>query len=205
MSLLACVILFTGGRGGLPPEGWVDPSPKIHGILRDTVNKRTVRILLQCFLVRRNFFLVVCRTQCKNHLIIFAGADALHSESSCRSSELREELAIKTDENANAKNLNEVNRNQGDIKKSEVDTNKNKTTNETISENDAPTVGNSQSLESFHEGSHIAPHRDPFTSSKRDAKKVTRSDQYSLYQNLFSIDANDRKFFHRRNLLDITE
>ena len=71
----------------------------------------------------------------------------------------------KTDENVNAKNLKEVHRNQSDITKSEVDTNKNKTTNETISENDAP---NSQSLESFNEGSHIVLHRDPFTSSKRD-------------------------------------
>ena len=29
---------------------WVDP-PKIHGILRDTVNKREVPILLDCILV----------------------------------------------------------------------------------------------------------------------------------------------------------
>ena len=159
------------GWGGLPPEGWVDPSPKIHGILRDTVNKRTVRILLQCFLVHRNFFLVVCRTRCKNHLIICPGADALRPESSCRSFELREELANKTDENANAKNLKEVHRNQSDITKSEVDRGKSKTANETISKNNAPKVESSQSLEFFHEGSHVL-HQDPFTSSKRDTKKV---------------------------------
>ena len=114
-----------------------------------------------------------------------------------------EELANKTDENANAKNLKEVRGNQSDITKSEVDTCKNKTANETISENDAPKVENSQSLESFHEGLHLL-HRDPFTSSKRDAKKVTRSKRYSLQPGMFSIDENDRKFFRRRNLLFVT-
>ena len=116
------------------------------------------------------FLHAVSRTQCKNHLNIFSGA--LHPDSSCRSSELREELANKTDENANTKNFKEAHRNQSDITK--VDTGKNKTANETISENDAPEVENSQSLESFHEGLHVL-HQDPFTSSKRDTKKVTRS------------------------------
>ena len=55
--------------GGLPPGSWAEPppglstggvcirgggqtpSPKIHGILRDTVNKRVVGILLECFVV----------------------------------------------------------------------------------------------------------------------------------------------------------
>ena len=42
-------------KGGLPPGG-LDPGelgrpPEIHEILRDTVNKRAVRILLECFLV----------------------------------------------------------------------------------------------------------------------------------------------------------
>ena len=51
-------------QGGLHPGGWADPpsgvflqggwadTPKIHGILRDTVNKRAVRILLECILVK---------------------------------------------------------------------------------------------------------------------------------------------------------
>ena len=34
-------------RGG----GGADPPAEIHGILQDTVNKRVVRILLECFLV----------------------------------------------------------------------------------------------------------------------------------------------------------
>ena len=48
--------------GGLPPGGSAsrgvgrppsssNPAPEIHGILRDTVNKQEVRILLECFLV----------------------------------------------------------------------------------------------------------------------------------------------------------
>ena len=78
MFLHMCVILFTGGW--LPSmhhmshvqgvcivgvwiqgdqthksayrRGWADPPlPKIHGILWDTVNKRAVRILLECILV----------------------------------------------------------------------------------------------------------------------------------------------------------
>ena len=52
--------------GGLPPgrgsvskgvclqEGWSDPL-ETHGILGDTVNKRAVRILLECILVYNNF------------------------------------------------------------------------------------------------------------------------------------------------------
>ena len=34
-----------------PTNAGTPPPPTIHGILRDTVNKRTVRILLECFLV----------------------------------------------------------------------------------------------------------------------------------------------------------
>ena len=55
--LLECILvtgvcLFTGRkyRGEYHPLGGV-PNPPIHGILRDTVNKRAVRILLECFLV----------------------------------------------------------------------------------------------------------------------------------------------------------
>ena len=36
---------------GLHPGGWADHSPEIHGLLQDTVNKRTICILLECFLV----------------------------------------------------------------------------------------------------------------------------------------------------------
>ena len=71
-----CVILFRGGFGWFPSmhhrshdqgicirgvclhgrvylQGgcWADPHPQTHGILRDTVNKRTERILLECILV----------------------------------------------------------------------------------------------------------------------------------------------------------
>ena len=65
MFLHLCVILFTGGGGfpacnplGLPTgvvciQGELDrpPLPEMHGKLLDTVNKRVVRILLECFLV----------------------------------------------------------------------------------------------------------------------------------------------------------
>ena len=38
-------------QGSLHPGGgWADP-PELHEILRDTVNKRAVRIVLECFLV----------------------------------------------------------------------------------------------------------------------------------------------------------
>ena len=68
----ASQVILPGGsasRGGLPlgrdlppggvctwgesvSGGWADPpQPKIHGVLRDTVNKRAVRILLEYFLV----------------------------------------------------------------------------------------------------------------------------------------------------------
>ena len=39
--------------GGLPPEGVGQTPPEINGILRDTVNKRVVRILLECTLVTK--------------------------------------------------------------------------------------------------------------------------------------------------------
>ena len=50
--------------GGIS-RGWVcsaggyllPPSPRIHGILRDTVNKWTVDILLEWFLVKYEIFL----------------------------------------------------------------------------------------------------------------------------------------------------
>ena len=72
MFLLACVILFTGEGvfpwggicirgglhpGGLPPERVVHIPHEIHGILRDMVNKRAVRILLEYFL----FYKHICR------------------------------------------------------------------------------------------------------------------------------------------------
>ena len=40
-------------QGGLHPGEGVGQTPphELHGILRDTVNKRAVRILLECFLV----------------------------------------------------------------------------------------------------------------------------------------------------------
>ena len=42
--------------GGLPSLGLDRPPlPEKHGILRDTVNKRTVCILLECILVYNNF------------------------------------------------------------------------------------------------------------------------------------------------------
>ena len=39
-----------GGRSA-SSGGWADPPPQIHGILRDTVNKRAVHSLLECILV----------------------------------------------------------------------------------------------------------------------------------------------------------
>ena len=39
------------GRGSAFSGSWADPTPKIHGILWDTVNKRSVCILLECILV----------------------------------------------------------------------------------------------------------------------------------------------------------
>ena len=57
MFLHLCVILFTGGvylqgwgmsasgEGCLPPGGLQNPDP--HWILRDTVNERAIRILLE--------------------------------------------------------------------------------------------------------------------------------------------------------------
>ena len=65
----------SASRGGLPSGGWADPPkpptgggwvaasgggqtpPEIHGIVRDTVNKQAVRILLECFLVCNNTYL----------------------------------------------------------------------------------------------------------------------------------------------------
>ena len=56
--LLECILvtgvcLFMGVSTGVSthPLGEFPPPPPIHGILRDTVNKRAVRILLECFLV----------------------------------------------------------------------------------------------------------------------------------------------------------
>ena len=42
--------------GGSASRGLGRPPPKIHGILRDTVNKRTLRILLEYILVTRLFW-----------------------------------------------------------------------------------------------------------------------------------------------------
>ena len=42
--------LHPGWGGGSAFRG-VGQTPEIHGILRDTVNKRAARILLECFLV----------------------------------------------------------------------------------------------------------------------------------------------------------
>ena len=39
------------GNGHLYPGGLGRPPPEIHRILKDTVNKRAVRILLGCILV----------------------------------------------------------------------------------------------------------------------------------------------------------
>ena len=40
-------------QGGLySGRAWADTPLPIHGILRDTVNKRAVRILLECILIR---------------------------------------------------------------------------------------------------------------------------------------------------------
>ena len=46
-------VCIQGGlhRGGSASRGWADPLPEIYGILRDTVNKRATRILLECILV----------------------------------------------------------------------------------------------------------------------------------------------------------
>ena len=68
-------VLHLGG-GVLHRGSWADPPPKIHGILRDTVNKRAVRILLECILVQwyllpsakklrqGNIFTGVCQSFC---------------------------------------------------------------------------------------------------------------------------------------------
>ena len=46
-------IYIPGGLhlGGLHSGGWLQTPSPIHGILRDTVNERTVHILLECILV----------------------------------------------------------------------------------------------------------------------------------------------------------
>ena len=58
-SVFTGVCLSTGclSRGGGYVRGWVVPPPRYMGpgILRDTVEKRVVRILLECFLVMRVF------------------------------------------------------------------------------------------------------------------------------------------------------
>ena len=43
------------GRGLHLGGGWADPPSEIHGILRDTVNTRALRILLECILVDPDF------------------------------------------------------------------------------------------------------------------------------------------------------
>ena len=42
-------------EGRLHPEGWTDALPPPHRILRDTVNERAVRIVLECILVNSKF------------------------------------------------------------------------------------------------------------------------------------------------------
>ena len=55
MFLHLPVILFTGGGGVLHSAGWADPPLRA---LRDMVNKRSVRILLECILVVQMFILI---------------------------------------------------------------------------------------------------------------------------------------------------
>ena len=43
-------------RGGLHPGGVGHTPLEIHGIVRDTVNKRAVLILLECILVQYNVY-----------------------------------------------------------------------------------------------------------------------------------------------------
>ena len=56
MFLQVCVILFTGGEYRHPPDQVHPPGPGTpplppQSLLRDTVNTRAVRILLECNLV----------------------------------------------------------------------------------------------------------------------------------------------------------
>ena len=55
MSAQVCVSSGGGEYDYTPRGGEYSPLPRIHGILQDTVNKRAVCILLECFK-----FLVFC-------------------------------------------------------------------------------------------------------------------------------------------------
>ena len=67
MFLHLSVILFTGERsdplhaGIHTPQGRHPPGQTPPGILRDTVNKRAVRILVECILVTQIFGFVMSR------------------------------------------------------------------------------------------------------------------------------------------------
>ena len=50
--------VFIQGGLRLGVGSWADP-PKIHGILLDTVNKRVVRILLECILVLISNYIII--------------------------------------------------------------------------------------------------------------------------------------------------
>ena len=95
MFLHLSVILFTG-RGGLPtprmqtpqlnadpleadPRMQTSPLPDIHGIVRDTVNKRVVRILLECILVtvRKRSLRRLCFYTCLS-VILFTGGGGVY-------------------------------------------------------------------------------------------------------------------------------
>ena len=58
--------------GGVCIEGVGRPPLKIHGILRDTVNKRTLRILLEYILVTRLFWAAsqLCSSICWAPIIL---------------------------------------------------------------------------------------------------------------------------------------
>ena len=59
-NVFTCAVcLWEGGvcPGGEYARGWVLTQPSRHGIQWDTVDKRAVRILMECFLVSLNFLL----------------------------------------------------------------------------------------------------------------------------------------------------
>ena len=92
------------------------------------------------------YFYLLLALQCtKKSLECNLFADASHQESFNRTSEPSGEFASKIDENDNKKNLKKSDINQSDI----TDISKNK------SDNENPKVESSQSVESYHEGSHL--------------------------------------------------
>ena len=72
MFSLASDILFRRGGGGCLPSHRPPPPQKVDRtriLLRDMVNKRAVRILLECILVVRSFFRSKGRYNLSNHIV----------------------------------------------------------------------------------------------------------------------------------------